>query len=233
MESAIKSIIANALKNLETKHKYVADQLTTDLFAIIFSTTPPVVDAPAPEAPAETEDAKALKKKESAAKAAATRAANKKKKEDVGSNAAAAPIALPPAPLNLAKMTKTHEKHLKAGLDGAHREMNEAVQKQFLDFLNALTPDDFKKKKMPEHVTDFMRPPVDAPAAAPAPDEVGRIVFKGKVYWVGKVSKKVFRSEDDEEDADAATVRAHVGYWNMNEFKSMDWDKVEWAEESE
>jgi hypothetical protein len=223
METAIKTVIANALKTLETKHAYNADTLTADLFAILFGGV-------VPEAPAEPADS-AQKKKDAAAKAAATRAANKKKKEE-GSNAAAAPAAVVvPVELNLAKFTKTHTKHLKTGLDGAHRELNDAVEKQFLDFLNALSPADFKKKKIPEHVTDFMRPPVAAPAEA-VPDGVGRIVFKGKVYWVGKVSKKVFRDENDEENADAAKVRAHVGYWNMNEFKTMDWDKVEWEEES-
>jgi hypothetical protein len=227
MESAIKSIIANALSTLQSKHGYNVDTLTVDLFAIIFSTAPP---APVPAAPVE-DDAKAAKKKESAAKAAATRA--KKKEKEGETNAAAAPAAAPapaaPVVLNVAKMTKTHSKHLKVGLDASHRELNEAVEKQFLDFLNALSPADFKKKKMPEHVTDFMRPPAAAVVAKVA-DEFGRMVFKGKVYFVGKVSKKVYRNEGDEEDSSAATVRDHVGFWNMNEFKNMDWDAIEWDE---
>jgi len=226
MESAIKSIIANALSTLQSKHGYNVDTLTVDLFTIIFSTAPPA-PVSAPAAPVE-DDAKAAKKKESAAKAAATRA--KKKEKEGETNAAAAPAA-PPAPvvLNVAKMTKTHSKHLKVGLDASHRELNETVEKQFLDFLNALSPADFKRKKMPEHVTDFMRPPAAAVAAKVA-DEFGRMVFKGKVYFVGKVSKKVYRNEDDEEDSSAATVRDHVGFWNMNEFKNMDWDAIEWDE---
>ena len=110
--------------------------------------------------------------------------------------------------------------------------MNETVEKQFLDFLNALSAADFKKKKMPEHVTDFLRPPAAA-VEAPVADEFGRVVFKGKVYFVGKTSKKVYRNEKDEEDEDAAIVKEHVGYWNMNEFKGMEWDTIEWVEEGE
>jgi hypothetical protein len=234
MESAIKSIIANALKTLQSKHGYNADTLTADMFEILFVTSPPAIDievVPAPAAaPAPTEDAKALKKKESAAKAAATRA---KKKETAPAPAPApVPAAAPAEALNVAKMTKTHQKHLKTGLDASHREMNETVEKQFLDFLNALSAADFKKKKMPEHVTDFLRPPAAA-VEAPVADEFGRVVFKGKVYFVGKTSKKVYRNEKDEEDEDAATVKEHVGYWNMNEFKGMEWETIEWVEEGE
>jgi len=237
MESAIKSIISQALKTLQIKHGYNADTLTADVFGLIFATETVVemvvekekvvemVVEKVVETNVETEDAKMAKKKESAAKAAATRAKKK------GTNAAAAP-AVAPAPveaLNVPKITKTHQKHLKTGLDASHREMNETVEKQFVDFLNAMSAADFKKKKMPDHVTDFLRPPVVA-VEAPVADEFGRIVFKGKVYFVGKTSKKVYRNEDDEENEDDAIVKEHVGYWNMNEFKGMEWNKLEWAE---
>jgi len=226
MESAIKSIISQALKTLQIKHGYNADTLTADVFGLIFAAPPAVAETVVETVDVtETEDAKAAKKKESAAKAAATRAKKK------GTNAAAAPAAAP-APveaLNVPKMTKTHQKHLKTGLDASHREMNDTVEKQFVDFLNAMSAADFKKKKMPDHVTDFLRPPVVA-VEAPVVDEFGRIVFNGKVYFVGKMSKKVYRNEDDEENEDDATVKEHVGYWNMNEFKGMDWNKIEWEE---
>ena len=45
--------------------------------------------------------------------------------------------------------------------------------------------------------------------------------------------EKEEKDEKDEEDEDAATVKEHVGYWNMNEFKGMEWETIEWVEEGE
>ena len=44
MESAIKSIIANALKTLQSKYGYNADTLTTDVFEILFVTAAPAIE---------------------------------------------------------------------------------------------------------------------------------------------------------------------------------------------
>uniref|UniRef100_A0A6C0M206 Uncharacterized protein n=1 Tax=viral metagenome TaxID=1070528 RepID=A0A6C0M206_9ZZZZ len=240
----MQSLLLSVVQQLSSKYSITnSEEFVADMCAILFTTTADAEPAaekpkskskakakpePAPEAeaaPAPVEDKKEAAKR----KAAETRARNKAAKE-AAAKEAPAPVDEPKKEVNVAKLTPTLKKHLKKGLEDHRRELTTQVEKEFLDFLNSMSNADYKKEKKHENfVKIFLTPRAEAAAAIPLPEEpeeMTQIVFKGKTYWVGDNTKKVFYDPNDEEGCEF-TARNLVGDFGMNEFKDMVWPEEE------
>jgi hypothetical protein len=247
----MQSLLLSVVQQLAPKYNIPnSEDFVADMCAILFNTAAaepePVAEKPkskskskskkepepVPEPVPEPEPvAEPVEDKKEAAKrkAAETRARNKAAKETAAKEVVVEAKVEP----NVSKMTPAMKKHLKKGLEDNHREISTQVEKDFLAYLNGLSAADFKKEKKYENfVKAFLTPkPVPAEEAAkeplPAePEDMVRIEYKNKVYWVGESSKKVFYDAKDEEGCEA-TVRNIVGDFGMNEFRDMVWPEEE------
>jgi len=243
----MQSLLLSVVQQLAPKYNIPnSEDFVADMCAILFNTAAepePVAEKPKskskskskkePEPVPEPEPvAEPVEDKKEAAKrkAAETRARNKAAKETAAKEVVVEAKVEP----NVSKMTPAMKKHLKKGLEDNHREISTQVEKDFLAYLNGLSAADFKKEKKYENfVKAFLTPkPVPAEEAAkeplPAePEDMVRITYKNKLYWVGEKTKKVYYDPKDEEGCAAGETHLIVGDFGMNEFRDMVWPEEE------
>lgn len=225
IEHNIKQAITAAVKAVEFK-KYdvdpdeVVDNLLTDIFRSLFPHNPSLVDVekvetvqiPVVPVPAAAE---VVALPASPAKPAAKEKKPRAKKEkapapaqEAGAGAAAASGDVAPkkakakkekAVQNLAKVNPSQKKVLtKENVD----------PKEFLDYVNAMTEEEYKAKTFEEHVQQFGKPKEEI-----VDRELIEVPFEGKVYFVDPQTKKVYV-----EDGEVDKLVGHVG---MMGFKDM------------
>lgn len=114
---------------------------------------------------------------------------------------------------NFEKWTPTWTKHFKTAADAAKLEVNEETKSGFVEYLNRLTPEEFKKPSYLEHATRYFQqraaagvgllpdPAVkEEVAVAPEPDddeEVYEVTYDGELYTVGEHSRKVYKVTEE------------------------------------
>jgi hypothetical protein len=227
IEHNIKQAITAAVKAVEFKKYHVeadevVDNLLADIFKTLFPNNPALVDVTKVEmveVPIVPAAAEAVVLPASPAKPAKKPRAKKEKPapEPVpevvpGAGAAAASADAAPkkgkakkekAVQNLDKVNPTQKKVLtKAGAD----------PKEFLEYVNALTEEEYKAKTFEEHVQNFGKPKVVEEEFVDK--ELIEVPFDGKVYLVDAATKtKVY-----EEDGDVAKLIGHI---DMPRFKGM------------
>ena len=139
-----------------------------------------------------------------------------------------APVAPPPAP-NFAFNPTLTKKFVQIAGELACKNV-EGARTSFLDFVNALPVKEYGAKAPLEHMREFLKPKPSNAAAAPAalpkvvappPTEIEvdencvAVMWKGKEYWVGEDSKRVY-----EETADG--VNEFRGMLGLAEFDGME-----------
>lgn len=223
------------MKAVEFKKYHVEDDevvnnLLTDIFKTLFPHNPALVDVTkvdiveVPIVPPAAAEAVALPASPKPVKEKKPRA--KKEKEPVavaesvvanaaaGSASAAEPEKEKPkkAPAkakkekseaqNLDKLNPTQKKVLKK---------ENADPKAFLEFVNAMSEEEYRAKAFEEHVQNFGKP--KEVVEEMVDKELIEVPFNGKMYCVDPETKKVYV-----EDGDVANLVGHVG---MLEFKDM------------
>jgi hypothetical protein len=118
------------------------------------------------------------------------------------------PVAPPP---NLPKLTPTLEKKLKQVAEEVKAVANPNA---FLAYVNNLTSAEFNARTPQEHMRIFLPPPPPDPEEEVNENCEGPVEFKGKVYYVGLTSKRVY--EETEEG-----VHEFRGWFGVAEFKDM------------
>lgn len=232
IEHNIKQAITAAVKAVEFKKYHVeadevVDNLLADIFRTLFPNNPslvdvtkvdvvsvPIVPPPAPEAvDLPVSPKKPAKEKKPRAK---------KESEPVVANAAAGSASAEPVPApepekpkkakakkekseaqNLDKLNPTQKKVLK----------KESVEdaKAFLEFVNAMSGEEYRAKTFEEHVQEFKKPRISVVEyVEPLLTEVE---FKGKTYHVDPETKKVYIADGE--------VDKLVGHVGMLEFAGM------------
>jgi hypothetical protein len=118
------------------------------------------------------------------------------------------PVAPPP---NLLKLSPTLEKKLKQVAEDAKVTANPNA---FLAYVNALPAEEFTARTPQEHMRIFLPPPPD-PEEEINENCEGPVDFKGKVYYVGLTSKRVYEETED-------GVHEFRGWFGVAEFKEME-----------
>lgn len=212
MNSALSHSIDLAVRRSAPAFKISGDEVSARLLAVLFpvpSVTMPTVAAPAtPPKP----------------KPVATPAA-------------------PPAPskpkvpvLNLVALNPTLQKKLVGLYDeangGGHDDAYADAAESFLAHVNRMSAKDFAAKTPLDHLREFLKPKQSNAAAAPAappkvvvpppkPAEIEidencvQVLYKGKEYWVGETSKRVYLTT-------AEGVDEFVGMLGLAEFDGME-----------
>lgn len=227
IEHNIKQAITAAVKAVEFKKYHVeadevVDNLLADIFKTLFPNNPALVDVTKVEmvqVPIVPAAAEAVVLPASPAKPAKKPRAKKEKPAPEpapevvpGAGAAAASADAAPkkgrakkekAVQNLDKVNPTQRKVLtKAGAD----------PKEFMEYVNAMTEEEYKAKTFEEHLQNFGKPKVVEE------DMVDKdlivVTFEGKEYLVDEATKKKVYIEEGE----VAKLVGHVG---MAEFKEM------------
>jgi hypothetical protein len=127
------------------------------------------------------------------------------------------------ASVNLEKLTPSQSKVLVTTATDlfATTGKEKDEKEKFLVYVNGLSKADFDAKKLPAHMKDFYKPPapkVEEPVEEEE-EECTDVVFKGKTYVVGLVTKRVWV---DELDKKGEVVAIHqVGMLGMAEFAKM------------
>ena len=118
---------------------------------------------------------------------------------------------------NFEKWTPTWTKHFKTAADAVKLEVNDDTKGGFVQYLNALTPEEFKKPSYLEHATRYFQqrtaagvgllpdPAVkeeeEAPVAVGGGDdddeEVYEVTYDGELYTVGEHSRKVYKVTEE------------------------------------
>ena len=232
IEHNIKQAITAAVKAVEFKKYHVeadevVDNLLTDIFKTLFPHNPALVDVTkvdivqVPIVPPAAAEAVALPASPKPVKEKKPRA--KKEKEPVavaepvvanaaaGSASAAEPEKPKKAPAkakkekseaqNLDKLNPTQKKVLKK---------ENADPKAFLEFVNAMSEEEYRAKAFEEHVQNFGKPKEVVEYVEPLLTEVR---FNEKTYFVDPETKKVYVADGD--------VDKLVGHVGMLEFKDM------------
>jgi len=198
---------------------------------VVVQETVPVVEAePSPGKKKRgpmSEEAKAAMK----AKRDATVAAKKtvSPPEPTGSNAAAGGASTP-EPIkekktkkpkvsedaNLAKIDPTWRKHLKH----ADKDHAKDLEPELLEYLNALSKDDFHAKKAEDHVADFIASRV-AKSDGKVEADLVIVDFNGKEFFVNPETKRVYEGEGTCDAEGEWTSYKPVGYVGMAVFADM------------
>jgi hypothetical protein len=118
------------------------------------------------------------------------------------------PVAPPP---NLPKLTPTLEKKLKQVAEDVKAVANPNA---FLAYVNTLTSAEFSARTPQEHMRIFLPPPPPDPEEEINENCEGPVDFKGKVYYVGLTSKRVYEETED-------GVHEFRGWFGVAEFKEM------------
>lgn len=122
---------------------------------------------------------------------------------------------------NFEKWTPTWTKHFKTAADAAKTEVNEDTKTGFVDYLNRLAPEEFKKPSYLEHAQQYFKQRAAAgvgllpdPAAKDdgygAPErpnwvegpededeDVYEVTYDGELYTVGERSRKVYKVTEE------------------------------------
>ena len=124
------------------------------------------------------------------------------------------PKAKPEGPVNVAKLTPTHKKHLKAMAEQLSCGIDD---KAFLAYANEMSAEEWGAKSLDDHIRAFVGP-LPGTELAPAPTTFLRVEFNDKEYLVDPATRYVYAATDDE------TVRARdrVGVVGMLEFADME-----------
>jgi hypothetical protein len=218
IEHNIKQAITAAVRAVEFKKYHVEDDqvvnsLLTDIFTRLFPHDPslvhvekvetvtiPVAPSPAPELPPSPKAEKVKKPRA------------KKEKEEVVAGAGAAAASGEVAPK---KPRAKKEKPASQNLDKLNPSQKKALKKEdvepkdFLEYVNGLTEEDYKAKTFEEHVQNFKKPKV----VEEVDRECVEVQFNGKTYFVDTKTKEVYV-----EDGDVDRLVGHVG---MQEFADM------------
>lgn len=112
------------------------------------------------------------------------------------------------APQNIKKLNPTQVKKLEKASPGTDI-------KQFIDYLNAMTPDAFKAKVIDEHIQDFVNPPKEEAEVGYTDRDVIEVEFNGKTYFVNPDTKVVYQANDEH-------VNVKVGHVGALEFADME-----------
>ena len=191
MNSALSHNLSTAISRVAPAFKVSGDEVSTRLLAILFPTptvtmpTVPVVPATPPKP------------------------------------APKAPVA-PPAPakvpiLNLVGLNPTLQKKLMQFFDEANGKGSDDAYadaaESFLSHVNRMTAKDYGAKPPVDHLREFLiRPPSNAAAAPAAPPKVVvppkpaevevnencvAVMYKGREYWVGEDSKRVYEETSE------------------------------------
>ncbi len=226
IEHNIKQAITAAVRAVEFK-KYHVDEdevvthLLTDIFRALFPNNPSLVDvkkvetALLPITPAPVEEPEVVVPTLPASpKPKKPRAKKEKVVEEpvVAGAGAAAASGEPEKKKGRAKKEKPEGKHLST-LNPSQKKVlkKENVDpKEFLEYVNAMTEDQYKAKTIEEHAQEFKKPKVEIVEFVDK--DMTEVQFNGKTYFVDD-EKKVYI-----EDGDVAKVVGHVG---MLEFADM------------
>lgn len=233
IDHAIKQAITAAVRAVEFKKYHVepddvVNALLTDIFNHLFPYNPSLVDVNKvqmayipiePVAPAAAE-AVALPASPSPKPEKAKKPRAKKEKEPVAepvvANAAAGSASAAPEPEPEQKPKKGRGKKEKEpseakNLDKLNPTQTKALKKEgvddpkpFLEFVNALTAEDYKAKTFKDLVQEFKKPKVEV--VEYREPELVQTEFNGKTYFVDPESKKVY-----EEDGAVDKLVGHVG----------------------
>jgi hypothetical protein len=198
MNSALSHNISSAISRVAPAFKISGDEVSTRLLAVLF----PVPTVTLPTAPV-------------------VAAAPPPPTTPPKPKAAPAPVA-PPAPakpkvpvLNLVGLNPTLQKKLVALYDeangGGHDDAYADAAESFLAHVNRMPAKEFAAKPALDHLREFLKPQRSNAAAAPAvaappkvvapppkPAEVEvdencvAVLYKGREYWVGEESKRVY-----------------------------------------
>jgi hypothetical protein len=213
MNSALSHSLDLAIRRSAPAFKISGDEVSTRLLAVLFP-VPSVTMPTAPAAPATPPKSKA----------------------------APTPVA-PPAPskpkvpvLNLVALSPTLQKKLVALYDeangGGHDDAYADAAESFLAHVNRMSAKDFAAKTPLDHLREFLKPKQSNAAAAPAappkvaapppkPAEVEvnencvAVMYKGREYWVGEDSKRVYLETSE-------GVDEFVGMLGLAEFDGME-----------
>ena len=115
---------------------------------------------------------------------------------------------------NFEKWTPTWTKHFKTAADTAKINVNEETKGDFVDYLNRLSAEEFKKPSYLEHAQRYFQQRAAAGTGlvpdpeikkeevvvAPEPDddeEVYEVTYDGELYTVGENSRKVYKVTDE------------------------------------
>ena len=86
--------------------------------------------------------------------------------------------------------------------------------KQFIDFLNAMTPDEYKAKVFDDHVQDFVKPAGEETEEGLKDLECVEVEFNGKTYFVNRNTRVVYQANNEH-------VHVKVGIVGALEFADM------------
>ena len=237
IEHNIKQAITAAVKAVEFKKYHVeadevVDNLLADIFRTLFPNNPslvdvtkvdmvsvPIVPPPAPEAvdlpvspkkPAKEKKPRAKKEKEPESEPVVANAA--------AGSASAEPVPAPePEKPKKAKVKK--EKSEAQNLDKLNPTQKKVLKKEsvedakaFLEFVNAMSGEEYRAKTFEEHVQEFKKPRISV--VEYREPELVMVSFKEKTYYVDPETKKVYV-----EDGEVDKLVGHVG---MLEFAGME-----------
>lgn len=221
----IKQAITAAVRAVEFK-KYsvepddVVNALLTDIFTRLFPHNPSLVDVEKvetvqlPVEPVPVAEAVALPASPKAKKPRAKKEKPVAEEPVAGAGAAAASGAPVPEPKKgRAKKEKPEGQHLEK-LNPTQKKVlkkEEVEGKDFLEYVNALTEEQYKARTFEEHVLEFKKPKVTV--VEYVEQELTEVQFNGKTYLVDPETKKVYV-----EDGEVDRLVGHVG---MLEFKDM------------
>lgn len=113
------------------------------------------------------------------------------------------------APQNIKKLNPTQIKKLEKASPGADI-------KQFIDYLNALTPEAFKDKVIDDHIQDFLNPgKEEATEEGYSNTDCIEVEFNGNSYFVNTTTKAVYKTDNEH-------VNVKVGRVGALEFADME-----------
>ena len=120
----------------------------------------------------------------------------------------------PAADANLPKMDPTWRKHLKK----ADKDHAKELEPSLLEYLNAMSKEDFNAKSAEEHVAAFLTKPVEDGKEL---TDVEEVEFEGKTYYVNPETKRVYEGEGVYDEEVGWTNYKAVGYVGMAAFAEM------------
>ncbi len=234
--SSLKQVILQAITKVCADPTYVGREYKTSdearadfsaaLIAELFPETPemPIVVAVPTVSETTTEPKKEEKKKpgpkaKAKPKKDAEAEAEEKPKEDAEApkkeekkKPGPKPKPKPEGPVNLEKLNPTQTKKLKAASEAAHKETD---KKEFLEHLNAMTPESYAARNFEEHVQFFLNPaPPPAEPDGYANCEMIEMEFEGETILIDVESKKVYREE--------GPVTVHIGDVGVAKFATLE-----------
>lgn len=213
MNSALSHNLSTSISRVAPAFKLNGDEVSRRLLAVLFpvpSVVMPMAPAPAPAPP--------------------------KPKVAVVPPPAPAPVAKVPM-LNLVGLNPTLQKKLVQLFDefngkGTDDDYADSAE-SFLTYINQMSAKDYAAQKPQDHLREFLKPKPSNAAAAPAalppkvvapppkPAEIEvnencvQVLYKGREYWVGEDSKRVYLTS-------AEGVDEFVGMLGLAEFDSME-----------